>query len=117
MPFYNKAKIMEDGVPVVITPKRSSVLVFEDNGETVFTKNPVEVVNPGGPQVQGGFERTVNMFFTRYFTQAFLRASGVAQYLENPVAYKKNMSSGKKGGKVKGYQTGYRWIANAGVGR
>ena len=117
VPFYDKARIMEEGIPVTIMPKRAEVLAFEVDGEQVFTKQPVEVLSPGGDQVQGGFEKTFDSFFTRYFTQAFLRASGVAQYLENPVAYKKNMSSGKKGGKVKGYQTGYRWIANAGVGR
>lgn len=115
VPFYNKAKIMEEGMPVVIAPKRSSVLVFEDNGETVFTRNPVEVSNPGGSQVQGGFERTVNMFFTRYFTQAFLKASGVDRYLNNPEVYKKNLQKGRVGGKSVGVSTGYAWIVNAGV--
>lgn len=115
VPFYNKAKIMEDGIPVTITPKRASVLVFEENGETIFTKGPVEVLNPGGDQVQGGFERTVNMFFTRYFTQAFLKISGVDRYLSNPEIYKRNISKGKVGGKSVGVSTGYAWIANAGV--
>ena len=115
VPFYNKAKIMEDGVPVTITPKKSSVLVFEDNGETVFTKNPVEVTNPGGPQVQGSFEKIVNIFFSRYFTQAFLRSSGVYKYLNNPEIYKKNLQKGRAGGKTVGVSTGYSWIVNAGV--
>ena len=55
------------------------------------------------------------MFFNRYFSQAFLRVSGVAQYLENPIIYKKDMKAGKSMGKAKGVSTGYRWIANAGV--
>lgn len=38
-PFYNKAKIMEDGVPVVIRPKGNKPLVFENNGTLVYTKN------------------------------------------------------------------------------
>jgi hypothetical protein len=91
-------------------------LVFEQNGETVFTKNEVRVDNPGGTEVEGGFEKVFDMFFNRYFSQAFLRVSGVARYLENPQAYKKNMQAGKKMGKTKGISTGYRWIANAGVG-
>ena len=43
-PFYNKAKIMEEGIPVTIKPKRSSVLVFTEEGETVFTKSPIEEI-------------------------------------------------------------------------
>jgi hypothetical protein len=115
-PFYDKARIMEEGIPVVIRPKVAQVLAFEDNGETVFTQGPVRVDNPGGTEVQGGFEKVFEMFFNRYFSQAFLRVSGVAKYLENPQVYKKDMQSGKKMGRTKGVSTGYRWIANAGVG-
>ena len=115
-PFYDKARIMEEGIPVTIRPRVAQTLAFEDNGETVFTQGPVEVLNPGGTQVEGGFEKTFDMFFNRYFSQAFLRSSGVAQYLENPQLYKKNIQAGKKMGRSKGVSTGYRWIANAGVG-
>ena len=115
-PFYDKARIMEEGIPVTIRPKVAQVLAFEDNGETVFTRGPVQVLNPGGTEVEGGFEKVFDMFFNRYFSQAFLRSSGVAQYLENPQLYKKNIQAGKKMGRSKGVSTGYRWIANAGVG-
>jgi hypothetical protein len=115
-PFYDKARIMEQGIPVTIRPRTAQVLAFEENGETVFTQGPVEVLNPGGTEVQGGFEKVFDMFFNRYFSQAFLRVSGIAQYLENPQVYKKNLQAGKKMGKTKGVSTGYRWIANAGVG-
>lgn len=115
-PFYDKARIMEEGIPVTIRPRTAQVLAFEENGETVFTQGPVEVLNPGGTEVQGGFEKVFDMFFNRYFSQAFLRVSGVAQYFENPQIYKKNIQAGKKMGRSKGISTGYRWIANAGVG-
>jgi len=115
-PFYDKARIMEQGIPVTIRPKVAQTLAFEENGEMVFTQGPVRVENPGGTEVQGGFEKVFDMFFNRYFSQAFLRVSGIAQYLENPHVYKKDMQSGKKMGKAKGISTGYRWIANAGVG-
>lgn len=115
VPFYNKAKIMEDGISVTIKPKNSNVLVFEDNGETVFTKNPITVNNPGGSSVQGSFEKIFDIFFNRYFTQAFLKSSGILGYLDNPVVYKKNLKSGKQMGRSKGISTGYAWIANAGV--
>jgi hypothetical protein len=115
-PFYDKARIMEEGIPVTIRPRVAQVLAFDDNGETVFTAGPVTVDNPGGNQVEGGFEKVFDMFFNRYFSQAFLRVSGIATYLENPQVYKKDMQAGKKMGKAKGLSTGYRWIANAGVG-
>lgn len=116
-PFYDKAKIMESGMSVRIKPKNSNVLVFEVDGEEIITPNEVRVDNPGGLQVAGGFERVFDSFFTQYFTQSFLRASGLFNYLDNPIVYKKNLPSGKKGGKPVGIDTGYRWIANAGVVR
>ena len=88
-PFYNKAKIMEDGIPVTITPKKATMLVFEQDGETIFTKGPVEVMNPGGSQAQGSFERIVNIFFKQYFTQSFLKVSGLKDYFNKPIVYKR----------------------------
>jgi hypothetical protein len=114
-PFYNKAKIMEEGIPVIIKPKKSEVLVFEDDGETVFTKGPVEVLNPGGAQVQNSFENTMNMFFKRYFSQAFLKVSGMDRYFKDPSIYKRNLVKGKNLGRSIGVSTGYSWIVNAGV--
>jgi hypothetical protein len=115
VPFYNKAKIMEEGTPVTIKPKRSDVLVFEDGGETVFTKGKVVVQSPGGAETTGSFQKVVDTFFGRYFTQAFLKSSGMYQYFNNADVYRKNLTSGKVSGKSKGHQVGYRWIANAGI--
>lgn len=115
VPFYNKAKIMEEGTPVTIRPTKADVLVFEDGGETVFTKGEVVVQSPGGTATTGSFQKVVDTFFTRYFTQAFLKSSGIYEYLGNANVYKKNLSSAKSSGKAKGHQVGYRWIANAGI--
>jgi hypothetical protein len=115
-PFYDKARIIESGVSVLIKPKNSDVLAFEEDGEMVFTKKPIKVTNPGGVEAQGGFEKTMDLFFNKYFSQSFLRTSGVAQYLENPVVYKKNLRAGKTRGRSKGLSVGYTWVANAGVG-
>jgi hypothetical protein len=117
VPFYNKAQIMENGIPVTIVPKRSSVLAFEEDGETVFTRGPVNVDNPGGPATQNSFENTINLFFTRYFTQAFLRTSGLYDYFNNPRVYKKNLQKGRTSGKAVGVSTGYAWIVNAKVNK
>jgi hypothetical protein len=105
---------MEEGIPVKIRPKQAQALRFIQDGEEVFTKSEVTVQNPGG-NVQGRFEQAFDSFFNKYFTQAFLRVSGMASYLENPVAYKNNLAAGKRAGRSKGLSTGYRWIANAGV--
>lgn len=115
VPFYDKARIMEQGIPVTIRPTRAKALAFTDNGEEVFTKSPVRIENPGGGEVQGGFERAMDVFFNNYFRQSFLRTSGILDYIENPVLYKKNLRAGKNFGKSKGVDTGYRWIVNAGV--
>lgn len=115
VPFYDKARIMEEGVPVTITPKASKVLAFEADGRTVFTRGPVTVENPGGPEVQGSFGQVFDQFFMSYFSQSFLNSSGILDKIKNPVAFKRNMQKGKRGGRSAGYQTGYRWIANAGV--
>lgn len=115
VPFYNKAKIMENGIPVKVYPKKSDVLVFEQDGETVFTKNGVVISNPGGDEVEGAFEQVFDTFFRVYFTQAFLKTSGIGEYLKSPKAYKDNLSAGKRIGRSAGVSTGYRWIANAGV--
>ena len=116
VPFYDKARIIEDGAAVTIRPKNSEVLSFEEDGEMVFTKSPIRVENPGGTEAQGGFEITLDLFFDKYFSQSFLRTSGVAQYLENPEVYKKNLRAGKARGRSKGVSVGYVWVANAGVG-
>jgi hypothetical protein len=113
-PFYDKASIMENGIPVTIRPKRSQVLAFEDNGETIFTKGPVEITNPGGSAVQGSFSETLKTFFGTYFTQAFLTSSGFTRYLETPMDYKTNLPKSKTGGASAGKQIGYNWIVKAG---
>lgn len=117
VPFYDKARIMEQGIPVVIRPVKAQALAFEDDGEQVFTKQPVTVQNPGGNAAQGGFEKVFETFFTQYFTQSFIASSGILEYLKSPVVYNKNLRSGQRLGRSKGVQTGYRWIANVGVNR
>lgn len=114
VPFYNKASIMEKGVPVTISPKKNGVLVFNDNGETVFTKSPVTIKDPGGKEVQGSYERVFDSFFNNYFKQSFLKASGIMDYLQNPKVFKQNLSRGKSLGRSHGISVGYKWIANAG---
>jgi hypothetical protein len=115
VPFYDKARIMEAGTTVIVKPRNSSVLVFEDNGETVFTRKPVTIENPGG-QVAGNFHNVFGMFFSQYFTQAFMEASGMAQYIRNATDFSRFFGQGVNGGgRPMGRRVGMKWIAKAGI--
>lgn len=113
-PFYNKAQIMERGLPITISPVNASVLTFNIDGEQVFTPNPVTVQHPGGTHVMGSFERIFDIFFNQHFKQSVLDLTGITQYLSNAKAYKDNFKAGKTGGKAKGVEVGYNWITRAG---
>jgi len=116
VPFYNKAKIMEEGIPVTIKPTKSPVLVFNEGGQTVYTKKSVVVKNPGGDAARGSFEKIMDEFMLKYFKQSFLRASGIYNYIKKPTIFKKNVRAGIKMGRSKGIDTGFKWIANAKIG-
>lgn len=113
-PFYNKAEVMERGLPITISPVKSDVLAFVVDGEKVFTKNPVTIDRPGGSHVMGAFENIFDVFFRQHFKQSVLDMTGITRYLGNPAAYKENFKAGKTGGKAKGIQVGYNWITKAG---
>lgn len=114
-PFYNKAMIMEKGIAVTISPKKN-VLVFDVDGETVFTSSSVYVAEPGGAATTGAYEKVFDEFFNFYFSQSFLQASGIYKYLQNPKIYKKNLTAGANSGRSAGIKTGYTWIINARAG-
>lgn len=114
VPFYNKAEIMENGIPVRITPVASQALVFDSNGETVFTRKEVLVDSPGGRETRGSFEQAFDQFFNQYFTQAFLLNSKIMYHLSVPDEFARSLGKGKKGGRAAGIAAGYRWITRAG---
>ena len=115
VPFYNKARIMEQGIPVTIVPKKR-VLAFTIDNEEVFTSNDVTVTSPGGTEVQGSFENVIDEFMLSYFKQSLLRASGVYDYIKRPTIFKKDMAQGARIGRSQGISTGFKWIANAKIG-
>lgn len=115
-PFYDKARIMENGIPVTISPTKSKVLKFSGPNGDVFTSRPIKIENPGGDEVYKGFESSFDEFITRYFKQSFLKASGIYDYIKKPTLYKKNLKAGSKLGRGKGIDTGFKWITNATIG-
>ena len=109
-PFYNKASIMENGVPITISPKNARALMFQVEGETIFTKKPVTVQNPGG-NVEGNFEETFRLFFTTYASQALLEVSGLAEQLSKPTEFDKSFAAGVRGGRSVGLTAGIKYIS------
>ena len=112
-PFTDKANIMENGISIVVEPKKSNVLVFESDGDTVFTRRSITIEHPGGDEVAGSFGRTVDSFFENYFTNALLKP--FIQNLQNAKEYSKNFSSGAKGGRAVGIRAGRQYLRNSGV--
>lgn len=112
-PFYNKARIMESGVPVTIRPKQAQVLAFQVDGNDVFTRGPVVVNNPGG-DVAGNFENVFRQFFSSYLSQSFIQSTGIGVQLKDTKAFHNNLAAGKRGGRSVGVRVGRSWIAKAG---
>lgn len=95
-PFVNKAEIMENAISITISPKSSDVLVFEDEGELIFTTNSIYIDHPGGDEVAGSFGRVVDEFFLVYFTNAFL--TPLIAKLSYPEEFSKMFPQGARGG-------------------
>lgn len=112
-PFVNKAEIMENGISVVVSPKQSDVLVFEDDGETVFTTESIFIAHPGGDAVAGSFGRTVDEFFTAYFTNALL--APLLRDLQTADEFAKDFAAGTRGGRAVGVRAGRKYFNIAGV--
>lgn len=115
VPFFDKANIMERGISMTVRPRNSTVLSFDINGKAVYTKKPVVVTEPGGPDVQGGFNDAFDMFFNQYLSQSMLYSSGLGQHLSSPKEFVTNFSRAKTGGKSTGYRVGYRWISRGSI--
>lgn len=115
VPFYNKAKIMENGIPVKISPVNGRALRFQDGEDDVFVSGSVNIPNPGGNEVEGSFKRILDSFFMNYFTQAYLSQSGIGQILNAARDFNKNFSGASTGGRTLGFNTGKSWIAKAGA--
>ena len=62
--FRKRAFIMEAGNPITIRPRNGKVLVFDLDGEKIFTKKSY-VPNPGGTEVSGAFARTFNTYMNK----------------------------------------------------
>lgn len=113
--FSDKANIMENQISVTVEPKDSDILVFEDNGETIFTKNPITIENPGGEAVAGSFVQVVDEFFNNYLTVGLLKSSGILDKLSNPKQYSQRFAQGVKSGRPQGIIAGKEYLNIGGI--
>lgn len=104
---------MENAIEVVIEPKNSPVLVFEDGGDTVFTTNAIYVANPGGDEVAGSFGRVVEDFFDNYFQNSLLIPFMATLAKANE--FTDSFAEGTRGGKAVGVRAGIKYMKSAGV--
>lgn len=80
--FKNKAKVMEDGIPVVVAPKYAERIVFDTGlGYTVFMPKGASVTirRPGGTAAKKSFEASYKRFFTSALVSESIKRSGFQQ--------------------------------------
>lgn len=80
--FKNKATIMEEGIPVVVSPKFAERIVFDTGlGYTVFMPKGASVTirRPGGAAAKKSFETAYKRFFTTALVSESIKRSGFQQ--------------------------------------
>ncbi len=72
---------MEDGNPLVISPKYSERLVFEADGQTIFMPigKSVTVKRPGGTASRNQFSLAHGRFFSGQLVNSSIKKSGFQQ--------------------------------------
>lgn len=116
--FYDKAKIMEEGIPVVVQEVEAQALFFEIDGVEYFRAGPIVIENPGGPDVRGSFVKAFEEFYGRYFENVYLRAIRYYQYFMDAKPYEENFNAAMKSGDPRniGKRTALSWVMNMPVG-
>ena len=96
--FINKASVMEAGVPLKISPKNATRLVFESDGETVFMPKGASVVvkRPGGPGVKNQYFLAHSRFFTGQLVNQSIKRSGFQRIFNAGMAKALNIPSNIK---------------------
>ena len=107
-PFINKAEIMENDISITITPRRSSLLAFEDGGELIFTRNSITIDHPGGDGVAGSFGETVDNFFNNYFKVSILKS--IMNNLKSADEFVQDFSYASKSGRSAGVRAGRKYF-------
>lgn len=114
-PFYDKAFIMEEGIPVTVTEKDASALFFEIDGEEFFRHGPITIANPGGSATRGSFVKAFNEFYKDYFQNVYLSSIRFYNHFRNPKEYEKNIriAAKNKAAYTLGKKVALSWIEKA----
>lgn len=117
-PFYEKAKIMEDGITVVVQEVEAQALFFEIDGIEYFRTGPIVIENPGGPDVRGSFLEQFEEFYNSYLEDVYLRSIRFYQYFMDTKPYEQNFNAAMKSGNAHGVgrRTALSWIEKMPVG-
>jgi hypothetical protein len=114
-PFYDKADIMEEGIPLVIQEKDAQALFFEIDGEEFFRRGPIYIANPGGSNTRGSFVRAFNEFYNIYFTKDYLNSIKFYDHFRGSKEYQKSVKAASKSKNATslGRAAALSWINNA----
>lgn len=113
-PFYEKAEIMEEGIPITIQANEAKAMFFEIDGEEFFRTGPIVIENPGGAATRGSFVEAFEEFYNVYFDKIYLRAIKFYEHFENPRGYSSRFPSAVKSSNAYGIgrTTALKWIMN-----
>jgi len=113
--FYNKAQVMEEGIPVVINEVNAKALFFMIDGQEFFRVGPIFIANPGGDATRGSFVKAFNEFYGEYFENVFLQSIRFYDKLRNPKEYSSHIKSAAKSQNAHslGKSAGFAWIDRA----
>jgi hypothetical protein len=113
--FYNKAIVMEEGIPVVINEVDAQALFFEVDGEEFFRTGPIVIANPGGSETRGSFVKAFNEFYGMYFKEIYLSSIGFYKHFSNPKEYSRKFRSAAKSKNARAIGKGVAlsWIERA----
>lgn len=111
-PFYEKAEIMEEGIPVTVQAVQAKAMFFQIGGEEFFRTGPIVIENPGGEATRGSFVKAFEEFYNNYFEDVYLRAIRFYDHFENPREFTTNASRAIRsaGAEGIGRTTALKWI-------
>lgn len=113
-PFYDKAEIMEEGIPVTVQEVDAQAMFFQIGGEEFFRMGPIVIENPGGEAVRGAFVAAFEDFYNNYFEDVYLRSIRFYDHFENPKDFTNNAGRAARssGAYSLGKTTALKWVLN-----
>jgi len=114
-PFFEKARIMEAGIPVTIQATDAQALFFEVDGEEFFRAGPIVIENPGGPETRGSFLEAFDKFYNLYFEQVYLKSIQFYDHFGSMHEYKKHFGTAARSGSAASLGKGaaLKWFLTA----